>query len=171
MLRPALPSWIGRRVVQKHSKKQELPLPRSPSSQKSRVEKMGQHEIDSESLPYHPSKLERKEYIGIGEFFSVDMRTGVVDDVQEFPEMRKPSYKIRVDFGPVVGKLWSSAQITNYSRSQLIGRSVVAAINLGEKTLPTGFVSQFLILGALDPDGTVKLLELPEGISPGSTVA
>ena len=132
---------------------------------------MGQHEIDSESQSYHPSKIERKEYIGIGEFFSVDMRTGVVDDVQEFPEMRKPSYKIRVDFGPAVGKLWSSAQITNYSSSQLIGKSVVAVINLGEKTLPTGFVSQFLILGALDPDGTVRLLELPEGTSPGSTVA
>ena len=126
---------------------------------------------DPDNLQYHPSKLERKEYIGIGEFFSVDMRTGVIDDVQEFPEMRKPSYKIRADFGPVVGKLWSSAQITNYSRAQLIGRSVVAAINLGEKTLPTGFVSQFLVLGSLDPDGTVRLLELPEGILPGSTVA
>ena len=132
---------------------------------------MGQHEIDPDNLQYHPSKLERKEYIGIGEVFSVDMRTGVIDDVQEFPEMRKPSYKIRADFGPVVGKLWSSAQITNYSRAQLIGRSVVAAINLGEKTLPTGFVSQFLVLGSLDPDGTVRLLELPEGILPGSTVA
>ena len=132
---------------------------------------MGQHEIDPDNLQYHPSKLERKEYIGIGEFFSVDMRTGVIDDVQEFPEMRKPSYKIRADFGPVVGKLWSSAQITNYSRAQLIGRSVVAAINLGEKTFPTGFVSQFLVLGSLDPDGTVRLLELPEGILPGSTVA
>ena len=132
---------------------------------------MGQHEIDPDNLQYHPSKLERKEYIGIGEFFSVDMRTGVIDDVQEFPEMRKPAYKIRADFGPVVGKLWSSAQITNYSRAQLIGRSVVAAINLGEKTLPTGFVSQFLVLGSLDPDGTVRLLELPEGILPGSTVA
>ena len=132
---------------------------------------MGQHEIDPDNLQYHPSKLERKEYIGIGEFFSVDMRTGVIDDVQEFPEMRKPSYKIRADFGPVVGKLWSSAQITDYSRAQLIGRSVVAAINLGEKTLPTGFVSQFLVLGSLDPDGTVRLLELPEGILPGSTVA
>ena len=154
-----------------HFKKQELPLPHSLSSQKSRVEQMSQHEIDSESLSYHPSKIERKEYIGIGEFFSVDMRTGVGDDVQEVPEMRKPAYKIRVDFGPVVGKLWSSAQITNYSRSQLIGKSVVAVINLGEKTLPTGFVSQFLILGALDPDGTVRLLELPEGTSPGLTVA
>lgn len=132
---------------------------------------MGQHEIDPESLPYHPSKLERKEYIGLGEFFSIDMRSGVIDDVQEFTEMRKPSYKIRVDFGPVVGKLWSSAQITNYSRSQLIGRSVVAAINLGEKTLPTGFVSQFLVLGALEPDGTVRLLEVPEGTSAGSMIA
>ena len=132
---------------------------------------MGQHEIDPDTQPYHPSKLEGKEYSGIGEFISVDMRACVIDDVQEFPEMRKPSYKIRADFGPVVGKLWSSAQITNYSRAQLIGRSVVAAINLGEKTLPTGFVSQFLVLGSLDPDGTVRLLELPEGILPGSTVA
>ena len=132
---------------------------------------MSQHEIDSENQPYHPTKLDRKQYIGIGEFFSVDMRTGVIDDVQDFPEMRKPSYKIRVDFGPVVGKLWSSAQITNYSRAQLIGRTVVAAINLGEKTLPSGFVSQFLVLGSLDPDGTVRLLELPEGTLPGSTVA
>ncbi|MDP7002257.1 MAG: tRNA-binding protein [Candidatus Thalassarchaeaceae archaeon] len=132
---------------------------------------MGQHEIDPDSEPYHPSKLERKEYIGIGEFFSVDIRTGIIVEVQEFPEMRKPSYKIRVDFGPIVGKLWSSAQITNYSRAQLISRTVVAVINLGEKTLPTGFVSQFLILGSLDPDGTVRLLELPEGTQPGSTVA
>ena len=132
---------------------------------------MGQHEIDSETEPFHPSKIERKEYIGIGEFFSVDMRTGIIDDVKEFPEMRKPSYKIRVDFGPVIGKLWSSAQITNYTRGQLIGRTVVGAVNLGDKTLPTGFVSQFLVLGSLDPDGTVRLLELPEGILPGSTVA
>ncbi|MBR18393.1 MAG: tRNA-binding protein [Euryarchaeota archaeon] len=132
---------------------------------------MGQHEIDSVSEPYHPSKLERKEYIGIGEFFSVDLRTGKIVEVEEFPEMRKASYKIRVDFGPVIGKLWSSAQITNYTRAQLIGRQIVGAINLGEKTLPSGFVSQFLVLGALDPDGTVRLLEIPEDTLPGSTVA
>ena len=85
--------------------------------------------------------------------------------------MRKPSYKIEVDFGPIIGRLWSSAQITNYSRAELVGRSVVGALNLGDKTLPTGFVSQFLVLGALDPDGTVRLLELPEGVNPGSMVA
>ena len=48
---------------------------------------------------------------------------------------------------------------------------MVGAINLGDKTLPTGFISQFLVLGALDPDGTVRLLELPEGVMPGSLVA
>ena len=130
-----------------------------------------QHVIDSEVEPYHPEKLERKEYVGIGDYFALDMRAGKVIDVEEFPEMRKPSYKIHVDFGPVVGTLSSSAQITNYPRSQLIGRMGVGAINLGEKTLPTGFKSQFLILGALDPDGSVNLLEIPNGVLPGSTVA
>ena len=85
--------------------------------------------------------------------------------------MRKPSYKIEVDFGPVIGKLWSSAQITNYSREELVGRMVVGAINLGDKTLPSGFISQFLVLGALDPDGTVRLLELPTDVMLGSIVA
>jgi len=132
---------------------------------------MGQHEVMPDSDTYHPSKLEKKEYIGIGEFFSVDLRTGQIIDVEEFPEMRKPSYKIKVDFGPVVGKLWSSAQITNYTRAELIGRKIVAVINLGEKTLPTGFVSEFLVLGALEPDGKVRLLEIPEGVLSGSTVA
>jgi tRNA-binding protein len=71
----------------------------------------------------------------------------------------------------VIGKLWSSAQITNYSREELLGRIVVGALNLGDKTLPTGFVSQFLVLGALDPDGTVRLLELPKEVMIGSMVA
>jgi len=109
--------------------------------------------------------------VGAATYFELDLRAGVVLEVEEFPEMRKPSYKIRVNFGPIIGKLWSSAQITNYSRAQLIGRTVVGAVNLGDKTLPTGFISQFLVLGALDPDGTVRLLELPDGVLPGSMVA
>jgi len=129
------------------------------------------HEIDPDGLPYDPPRLERKEYIGFGEFLALDLRTGIVMMAEEFPEMRKPSYKITVDFGPVVGRLQSSAQITNYSRADLVGRMVVGAINLGEKTLPGGFVSQFLVLGALDPDGTVRLLEMPDGVLPGSMVA
>ena len=131
---------------------------------------MSEHVIDS-GEPYHPEKLDRKEYVGAAAYFEMDLRTGVVLEVEDFPEMRKPSYKIHVDFGPVIGKLWSSAQITNYSRAQLIGRTVVGAVNLGDKTLPTGFVSQFLVLGSLDPAGTVRLLELPDGVLPGSMVA
>ena len=132
---------------------------------------MSQHEIAPAGEPYHPENLDSKEYVGAATSFELDLRAGVVLEVEEFPEMRKPSYKIRVNFGPVVGKLWSSAQITNYSRAQLIGRTVVGAVNLGDKTLPTGFVSQFLVLGALDPDGTVRLLELLDGVLPGSMVA
>ena len=131
---------------------------------------MSEHIIDS-SEPYHPEKLDKKEYVGAAAYFELDLRTGMVLEVEDYPEMRKPSYKIHVDFGPVIGKLWSSAQITNYSRAQLIGRTVVGAVNLGDKTLPTGCVSQFLVLGSLDPDGTVRLLELPKGVLPGSAVA
>ena len=132
---------------------------------------MSQHQIDTDNLPYHPEKLLRKEYVSVNDYFSLDIRAGKIIDVSEYPEMRKPSYKLRVDFGPVIGELSSSAQITNYSRSELIGRLVVGAINLGDKTLPGDFVSQFLILGALDPDGSVNLLELPDGVLLGSTVA
>lgn len=132
---------------------------------------MGQHEIDTDNLPYHPEKLLRKEYVGVNDYFSLDIRVGKIIDVLQYPEMRKPSYKIQVDFGPIVGTLSSSAQITNYSRSDLVDRLVVGAINLGEKTLPGGFISQFLILGALDPDGSVNLLELSEHVLLGSIVA
>jgi hypothetical protein len=87
------------------------------------------HEIDPDGLPYDPPHLERKEYIGFGEFLALDLRTGIVVMVEEFPEMRKPSYKITVDFGPVVGRLQSSAQITNYSRADLVGRTVVSSVS------------------------------------------
>ena len=132
---------------------------------------MAQHQIDSNENPYHPEKLSKKEYLGVQGFFSLDMRVGEILEVEEFPEMRKPSYKIKANFGPVLGKLWTSAQVTNYSRGQLIGRKVVGAVNLGDKTLPKGFVSQFLILGALDPDGTVKLLEVPRTTLIGSVIS
>ena len=132
---------------------------------------MGQHEIDAENLQYHPEKLSKKDYVSVNDYFSLDIRVGKIVDVEDYPEMRKPSYKIKVDFGPLIGELSSSAQITNYSRSELINRLVVGAINLGEKTLPGGFISQFLILGALDPDGTVNLLQIPPSVLIGSTVA
>jgi tRNA-binding protein len=131
---------------------------------------VAQHEIDPDRRPYAPETLERKPDVGAEGFFAVDMRTGTVTAVEPFPEARKPAWKLTVDFGPVVGTLRSSAQVTNYTADELVGRIVVGAINLGRKRI-AGFTSEFLILGALDPDGTVRLLELPEGVTPGAPIA
>lgn len=121
-------------------------------------------------LPHDPATLGRKPDIGADGFFAVDMRAGRVVDVEDFPEARKPAWKLTVDFGPVIGQLRTSAQIRNYSRDELVGRTVVGAVNLGKKRI-AGFVSEFLVLGALDPDGTVRLLELPDGVGPGAPIA
>lgn len=120
--------------------------------------------------PYDPAGLERKADVGAGAFFDLDLRAGRVLDVEDFPAARKPAWKLSVDFGPVIGTLRTSAQIRNYTAEQLVGRMVVGAVNLGRKRI-AGFVSEFLVLGALDPDGTVRLLEVPQGVQPGAPIA
>ncbi len=114
--------------------------------------------------------MEPKPDVGAEAFFAVDMRAGRVVAVHEFPEARKPAWKLEVDFGPSVGVLRTSAQITNYERAELEGRMVIGAINLGRKRI-AGFVSEFLVLGTIDPDGTVRLLGVEEGVEPGRPVA
>ena len=128
------------------------------------------HVIDPEGLPYAPEKLARKPVVGAEGFFALDLRAGRVTAVEEFPEARKPAWKLTVDFGPVIGELRTSAQVVNYPREQLLGRMVVGAVNLGEKRI-AGFTSQFLVLGTLEPDGTVVLLEVAPGTQPGAPVA
>ena len=131
---------------------------------------MAQHEIDPDRLPYAPENLHRKPDFGADGFFAVDMRAGRVLAVEPFPEARKPAWKLTVDFGPVVGTLRTSAQVTNYTAEELTGRLVVGALNLGRKRI-AGFTSEFLVLGSLDPDGTVRLLGLEPGVEPGAPVA
>ena len=131
---------------------------------------MATHEINPAALPYAIDKLQKKPDIGAEGYFAVDIRAGRIVDVQDFPQARKPAWKIRVDFGPLVGELQSSAQITTYSKEELLGRTVVGAINLGSKKI-AGFTSEFLILGALDPDGTVRLLQLEDEVEPGAPIA
>ena len=131
---------------------------------------MAQHEVDPIKQPYAPEKLTRKEDVSADEFFALDLRTGQIVEVDDFPEARKPSYKLTVDFGPVVGRLATSAQITNYAKEELVGRMIVGAINLGTKRI-AGFDGEFLILGSLDPDGTVRLLQLEEDVKPGAPIA
>jgi tRNA-binding protein len=131
---------------------------------------MPSHEINPADRPYDPVSLERKQEVGAEGYFALDIRVGRVVNVESFPEARKPAWKLTADFGPVIGELRSSAQITNYSRVQLIGRLVVGAVNLGPKRI-AGFTSEFLVLGSLEPDGTVRLLQLEEGVEPGAPVA
>jgi tRNA-binding protein len=131
---------------------------------------LAQHQIDSEALPYALDKLPRKDPVGAAGFHALDLRAGRVVDVEDFPEARKPAWKLTVDFGPLVGELRTSAQITNYAREELLDRMVVGAINLGDKRIAS-FTSEFLVLGALDPDGTVQLLEVPDGVEPGAPIA
>ena len=121
-------------------------------------------------MEYAPERLSRKDDVTADGFFALDLRAGRVLEVEPFPEARKPAWKLTVDFGPVVGQLRTSAQITNYDAAELEGRLVVGAINLGSKRI-AGFTSEFLVLGSFDPDGTVRLLQLEAEVQPGAPVA
>jgi tRNA-binding protein len=103
------------------------------------------------------------------DFGRVDMRVGVVVDAQEFPEARRPAFKLWVDFGPL-GIKRSSAQITErYAPNELIGRRVVAVVNFPPKQIGP-FVSEVLVLGAYDEGGQVILLRPDFDAPPGSKI-
>ena len=123
-----------------------------------------------EQRPYEVSELARKPDVDPGSFFALDLRVGRVVAVRPFPEARDPAWRLTVDFGPVVGELETSAQVTNYTEDELVGRQVVGVINLGEKRI-AGFASQFLVLGALEADGTVRLLEVADDVDAGAPIA
>ena len=97
------------------------------------------------------------ERIDFDQFLAVDMRVGRVTRVDEFPEARKPAWKLTIDFGPEIGVKRSSAQITNYSREELEGRRVVAVVNFPPRQIGP-FMSEVLVLGAPDEEGRVILL-------------
>ncbi len=108
--------------------------------------------------------------IGFDDFLKVDMRVGRILAVEEFPEARKPAWKLLVDFGPEIGEKRSSAQITNYAREELEGRLVVAVVNFPPRQI--GPVrSEVLVLGAVAEDHPVLLLEPDAGSQPGDRIA
>ena len=96
--------------------------------------------------------------INYEDFEKVELRSGTVVKAEEFPRVKKPAFKVWVDFGSEIGVLQTSAQITiHYTPESLIGRSVVGCVNLGERNI-AGFVSQFLLVGFPDMQGAISLV-------------
>src|ERR687893_2410864 len=110
------------------------------------------------------------EPIDFDQFLAVDMRVGRVTRVDEFPEARKPAWKLTIDFGPEIGTKRSSAQITNYARDELEGRLVVAVVNFPPRQI--GPVrSEVLVLGAMDEAEGVTLLGVDREVELGTRIA
>lgn len=107
------------------------------------------------------------DQIDIAHFEKVEVRVGTVVDAQPFPEARKPSIRLWVDFGEAIGVKQSSAQLTvHYTPDRLIGRQVLAVVNFPPRRI-AGFESQVLVLGLPDENGAVVLLRpdlrVPDG--------
>lgn len=103
--------------------------------------------------------------ISYADFEKVDIRVGRIVDVQDFPEARKPAYKLKIDFGPGIGVKKSSAQATkHYSKEALLDRLVVAVVNFPPKQIGP-YMSEVLTLGVPDGEGAVILLT-PEREAP-----
>ncbi|QMW01749.1 tRNA-binding protein [Spirosoma foliorum] len=104
------------------------------------------------------------------DFEKVEIRTGTVIAVEDFPQARKPAYKLTIDFGEL-GTKRTSAQLTKlYQSDDLIGRQVVAVVNFPSKQIAT-FMSECLVLGAVADDGTVTLLQTERPTQNGLRIA
>ncbi len=130
----------------------------------------GGHVVDPTGRPYDQRAVPAKPTVGIEPLLALDVRVGRVVDVAPFPEARKPSWQLVVDLGPVLGERRASAQLTTYSRQELVGRQVVCATNLGTRRI-AGFESEVLVLAALEADGTPRLLVPDREVPTGSVVA
>ena len=99
-----------------------------------------------------------KPQVSFDQFLSVDIRVGTIMTVEDFPEARKPAWKLTIDFGPEIGVKKSSAQITDlYDAVSLRGRQVMAVVNFPPRQIGP-FLSEVLTLGLSDADGAIVLL-------------
>jgi tRNA-binding protein len=104
------------------------------------------------------------------DFFAIEMRVGTVLDAAPFPGARKPSIRLTIDFGAELGVKRSSAQLTaQYTPEELVGRQVVAAVNIGTRRI-AGFTSEVLVLGAMSTATDVILLATERPVANGTRI-
>ncbi len=109
------------------------------------------------------------EIITYNDFEKVEIRTGTIIEVKDFPQANNPSYKLLIDFG-LLGIKTSSAQITNYLKEDLIGKQIAAVVNFPVKQI-ANFISECLVLGAVEEDGTIILLQAERMVTNGNRIA
>lgn len=106
--------------------------------------------------------------IEFDDFLKVDIRAGTVLRAEPFPEARNPAIKLWIDFGPDIGEMKSSAQITRYySRKTIVGRQVAAVVNFPPRQIGK-FMSEVLVLGFPDRDGDVVLANIDQPVANGA---
>jgi len=109
--------------------------------------------------------------IEYGDFAKVDMRVGTIVEAKPFPEARNPAYQLWIDFGDTLGIKKSSAQITDhYELEALLDRQVIAVVNFPTKQIGK-FMSEVLVLGSVQEDGTVILLGPVNRVENGSKIS
>ena len=107
--------------------------------------------------------------ISWNDFEKIEIRTGTITDVQDFPKAKKPAYQLTIDFGPL-GIKRSSAQITHhYSKESLLNKQIVAVVNFPPKQIAT-FFSECLVLGVYDENNNVVLLQPDKTVGNGQQI-
>lgn len=108
------------------------------------------------------------DQINWNDFIKVDIRVGTIIDVKDFPEARNPAFKLKVDFGEEIGVKKTSAQITDlYDKEKLLGKQVLAVINFPPKQIGP-FMSECLVTGLHQNDGSVVLLTVDKQVPNGA---